>query len=803
MTDMKNIDSIFENAFKEGRRYLYEYEVYEILNQLGVQTLKYIFIPVNEKVNTEIIRKTFTGNAVIKVVSTGIIHKTEAAGVEVGVPVAEIEQTINRMVINVAETYSQWIVKNPGDAPSYYKKYMKNEESLKKAILNDITGFLVIEELKYSSQFGNELLLGINYDEAFGPIALFGVGGIKADFFIENMKTGSGFIIGSPFVLDEKKFVNLYNSLPVYKVFSGQVRGSKKMIEDTIIDKVVFSFYRLATEYTSLSKTSEWNILEAEVNPFVISDGKIVPLDGLIKFERSDYKKTKKPIHKIDNLLNPKTVGIIGVSGKKPTPAGTILKNLQKSGFQNENIFIIHPTEEKIANCVCYKSLNDLQLKLGNEKIDMFVIGIPAIAPPGRSAGDIIEQLIKKEMTESITIISAGFDETKKGTEKTEKIKELLHKSHLKKGGGVVCNGPNTLGNLYYNIDTRFTPAYKSSVDGIGKENVALICQSGAFMLTRLSNLAGSIDPRIAISIGNQIDLTLSDYLKFLKTKDEINVFAIYVEGFKELDGLEFAKISQELTKNNKKVVLYKAGKTPEGKDAAKGHTASAASDYSVIRSVLAEAGVFVAESFEEFQNMIKLFSMLEGTVIKKTSKLPGLGALTNAGFEKCAIGDNIYDENNNKIFKISNLSKITAKKIELIFSEYHLDDFIDIAEILDLTPIANDEVYEKIIKAVIEDENVDCGLFSIVPETQRLQTMNGFISEDFYSQKSIAQKLIRVKKETKKPFIVSVESGKLYNPFVYELEENGIPTFRSVDTAAKAFGKYVNFRIKNRIFED
>ncbi|RKY83844.1 hypothetical protein DRQ09_09445, partial [candidate division KSB1 bacterium] len=548
--------------------------------------------------------------------------------------------------------------------------------------------------------------------------------------------------------------------------------------------------------------TSNWNIIEAEVNPYVISNKELFPLDGLLKFEKVQFNKIRKPIYKIEKLLNPETVGIIGVSGKKATPAGTILKNLQKSGFSNENIYIIHPKEKTISGCTCYESPETLKLKLNGKKIDMFVIGIPAIAPPGKSAVDIIEKLIKYEIPESITIISSGFDETKKGKEKSEKIKKLLSRSHLKRDGGVICNGPNTLGNLYYNIDTRFTPAYKSSADGIGRRNVAFICQSGAFMLTRMSNLAGSINPEVAISVGNQLDLTISDYLKFLKDKDKITVFAVYAEGFKELDGLEFARIAKLLTQSKKKVVLYKAGRTPEGKNAAKGHTASAASDYLVVKSLLSQSGVFIAESFDEFQNMIKLFSMLEGTVIKP-GNLPKLGALSNAGFEKCAIGDNIYDNNNQKIFMISKLSKETRKKIESIFSEYHLDSFIDIDKILDLTPIANDEVYEKIIRTVINDENVDCGLFSIVPETQRLQTMNGFITEDFYSQKSVAQRLIKIKKETKKPFVVSVESGKLYNPFVYELEENGIPTFRSVDTAIKIFGKYINFRIKNKIYVD
>ena len=45
---------------------------------------------------------------------------------------------------------------------------------------------------------------------------------------------------------------------------------------------------------------------------------------------------------------------------------------------------------------------------------------------------------------------------------------------------------------------------------------VALIAQSGAFAITRWSKLAG-LAPRYLISVGNQTDLTLGDYLTYLK----------------------------------------------------------------------------------------------------------------------------------------------------------------------------------------------------------------------------------------------------------------------------------------------
>ena len=49
-------------------------------------------------------------------------------------------------------------------------------------------------------------------------------------------------------------------------------------------------------------------------------------------------------------------------------------------------------------------------------------------------------------------------------------------------------------------------------------------------------------DPAYALSIGNQIDLTAADLLQHIKNDPQIDVFAVYMEGFKPGDGLVFAQ---------------------------------------------------------------------------------------------------------------------------------------------------------------------------------------------------------------------------------------------------------------------
>ncbi|RKY83121.1 hypothetical protein DRQ09_10530, partial [candidate division KSB1 bacterium] len=283
------IEKIFDRAYNEGRNFLYEFEVYDVLQNLGLKTLKYIYIPYKEEIDLKLLEKTFSGNVVIKVVSGGITHKTEAGGVKTGVKIQEVDKIINKMKSTIPEKYSTWIKNNSDIAPSRYKKYIKNSDSLKRSIQNDISGFLIVEELKYKPELGNELLIGIKYDQSFGPVILFGIGGIRADFYIENFKENCSFIMCSPFISGKKYFKNSFKTLPVYKILSGESRGEKRIIENEKIEKLILSFYSLAKSYTIINKTSNWNIIEAEVNPYVISNKELLPLDGLLKFEKVQF----------------------------------------------------------------------------------------------------------------------------------------------------------------------------------------------------------------------------------------------------------------------------------------------------------------------------------------------------------------------------------------------------------------------------------------------------------------------------------------------------------------------------------
>jgi acyl-CoA synthetase (NDP forming) len=59
--------------------------------------------------------------------------------------------------------------------------------------------------------------------------------------------------------------------------------------------------------------------------------------------------------------------------------------------------------------------------------------------------------------------------------------------------------------------------------------------------------------------------------------------------------------------------------------------------------------------------------------------------------------------------------------------------------------------------------------------------------SENLFSKGSLAQELLRLFRATKKPVVVNVDSGRLYDDFVMVLQRGGIPVYRKIDRASRA----------------
>jgi len=760
--DYKKIEELFNRA--EHPRLL-EHEVYALLQLLGIKTPEFLFIKKNDQVSSDQLKNFHSNKVVLKIVSPLIVHKSDVGGVLfVDNDPVSVNQAFRKMLEEVPRRFHEWI---------------QNKDKDMRA---EIKGVLLCEAVEHENiGFGSELLLGLRNTREFGPVVSLGVGGLDVEYLTERMKEGKALSISSPFLLKDKEILETLKPLAFYDKLTREFRGKEAVIHKEKLEKVYKKFKEFGAYFSNRSGKSEYVIEEAEVNPFVIQEGELIPLDGLCRISKDKKPREPRLYQNIKYLLEPRKLAVLGVS-KKMNIGHIILNNTLNRGFPRENITVIKPSTQEIEGCQCVDSVKDLP-----ETVDLLVLAISA-----EQSAEVMQEVIESQKVRSVILIPGGIGE-KEGTQGIEKkIKSMLWENRREQKLTPVVNGGNCLGILSRpgQYDTTFIPEYKIydlPRKKPQKVGLAVLSQSGAFMVSRMSQMK-NLEPVYAVSIGNQIDLTSSDYLKYLKDHKDIQVFAVYGEGFTDGDGLEFAKAAREAAKAGKSIVMYKGGRTPEGQSATAGHTASVAGDYRVSRAVLEKAGVFMADTIAEFQSFTK------GLCFLKDKKIRGkrVALISNAGFECVIMSDSIQ---NNERLDLAHFSDSTVSKLNEILDPLGINKIQDIGNPMDMTPVADDKTFAECVKVILEDENVDCGVVSPLPMTPAMNTLepSKFHSEDLDKKGSTPNQLIEISQNTDKPFVVSIDAGRIYDPLVDKLEQAFIPVFRKSDEAVFFMRKYVN----------
>lgn len=789
----KTLDEILEAAAKEGRFALLEHEVYAFLALAGCQVPRWTLLQPGAELDAAVLctlGERGSGRVFLKVVSPEIAHKTDVGGVaRVPAQPAAVRDAAARMLDEVPRRYAASLEAKPGHAPAAYRGLTGAQ--LEAAIRRDIRGILVVEGVPCEGEGpGSEVLFGLRHNREFGPVLTVGVGGVDTELLGAACKSGLAVVSGSATLLDEQGLLAAVRPTLAYRRLAGLTRGGKRLLGDEALLDVIAAFRRVAARFghdgePHAAGESPWTVTELECNPFGASAGRLIALDGLLKFRPRGRLPSPRPLASMGPLMVPQSMAVIGVSAKGTNMGRIILRNVLEVGFPRDRAYVIRPDCSEIDGVRCVPSVGALP-----ERVDLLVVAVSAEQVP-----DLMEEIAATDKATGVILIPGGMGEKAGGESLEARVKGALERAHGA-GKSMVAVGGNCLGIIsrpgkYHTI---FVPQTKLPLPAEGRGNVAIISQSGAYMITRMSKL-GWLSPRYAVSTGNQVDLTLSDFLRHLAEDQAVHTFAVYAEGFKDGDGLDFARATEEVVASGRDVIFYKAGRTAEGKQATSGHTASLAGDYVVCESIVRAAGAHVAKTFEEFLDLVKISSLM-GT---KRWRGRGLAALSNAGFEAVGIADNLRGEGWQ--LELTQLEANTRSRLAEALKRGKLDALVDVRNPLDLTPMASDEAHEDAVRAFLADAGVDVVLCATVPLSPVMATLppgDGVAREQSYEAAgSLVGRLVRIAAETDKPVIASIDAGALYSPMVHALESRGIPTFRSVDAAVRAIGLYVEGHLR------
>ena len=724
-----------------GRAVLLETEGLEVLAALGIGAPAHVFVRDSREASSVDTTPLGGDRVVVKVISPEILHKSDVGGVRI----------VDRRPEAIAAAVADMEARLGG---------------------RSIVGFTINQFVRFDAAIGSEIILGLRWTDDFGPVVTLGAGGIYTEFLAAHFRPGREIGIFSPAVTTDADIEEAIGRLAIGRLATSSLRGQPPRIDAAVLVGAVRRFMALASGFAPDA------IAECEINPLVIADGRLVALDILVKRGAGPRAaRAPRPLGKLRHLLEPRSAAIIGVS-EKLNPGRIILNNLIREGFDRSRIYVVKPGSAELAGCRCVPDIASLP-----ERVDLFILAIAAAQTP-----QAITDIVEGRKAESIIVIPGGLEE-KSGTEAiVGRMRESLASARASAWQGPLINGGNCLGvrSMPGRYDTMFIPEYKLPVPSGPVSPVAFVSQSGAFAVSRMSKL-GRLNPKYAITLGNQMDLTVGDYVTYLKDDPGLEVFAVYVEGFTRLDGLHFLRAAREITASGRSVLLYRAGRTAEGAKASASHTASIAGDYTVTRELAQAAGVVVAESLADFEDLVRLFTLLRG----KRADGTRLGAVSNAGFECVAVADTLGR------FTLPAFDAQTTARLEAAFRAAKIDSVVDVHNPIDLTPMTGDAAYEEVVRAVLEAETVDVGLVGAVPLTAALNTLPAGAghAEDLARPDGIGLRLARLKSELTKAFVAVVDAGPVYDPLVALLEQHGVPTFRAADTALRLFNVFVAAR--------
>ncbi len=792
--DFDSIEQIFSNAWDQGRDFLFEFEVYELLAKSGAETLprarlieRGVRIPDDELV-------AMPGEkSVLKIVSPYIVHKTEVGGVRVVDKAPDkIRSAVRRMLYEVPENYAAGLARAQESLPAHYQGL--TGDTLTAAVSRDIKGVLQVQYMPPdSAAFGNELIVGLRHTREFGTILSAGLGGTDTELYAKRFRKGQAIVAASPAMCTKERFFQLYRKTISYRKLAGLTRGQRRIVTDEQLVECFESFIRMGNTYSCENPEAVFVIDELEINPFAFSDFLMVPLDGMCRFSKQKRTVPKRPLSKINNLLHPVRMGIIGVSSTRKNFGRIILDNVLAQGFDPENMVIFKKGMAQFQGIDCLPDLAALENR-GKVKLDLFIVAVEADQVPA-----LVEDVIKKDAAHAVMLISGGLGETHDSKNKAGQVVDAICKARTRPDtdGGPVFLGANCMGviSLPGSFDTWFIPKEKLPKDRSRPRSfsrAALISQSGAFMVYR-SHQCPQLAPAYMISMGNQTDLTLGDMMTYFKDSDQVDVIAVYAEGFNYLDGLAFCRAVRDAVLAGKEVVFYKAGRTPEGQAATSSHTASLAGDYMVCESCVSQAGAIVARTFSEFQELMLLAETLNTKIIHGNR----LAAVSGAGFEAVGMADSIQSDDFTMEF--ARFGNKTLADLRSVLAAKGLDRLVTISNPIDINPAADDQVHGDIAAILCRDPGVDAVILSMDPMSPAMQTLDTGPEDRFsmHHKDAILQRLIHLNNTSATPIVAVVDGGRLYDPLRDALMAGGIPVFNVCDGAVAALSLYIQGRLR------
>jgi len=452
--------------------------------------------------------------------------------------------------------------------------------------------------------------------------------------------------------------------------------------------------------------------------------------------------------HRLDPLLKPASIALVGVSERADSPGHRLLKMVLESSYGGD-VYLVNPRYSELLGQPCYPFLESLP-----DRVDHVVIAL------GNQHLEAALEAAVKHGARAATIYSSGVLEQDSEPGLMQRLASLAKKS------GIQICGINGMG--FYNVGHGLYAGIFPRAAEIIKGEISYIAQSGSAFTTLCHN-GCRLGFNLCVSSGNEIATTVADYMDWSLEQEDTRVIGLFLETVR--DPAAFVAALEKANARNIPVVILKIGKSPLSAAMALTHTGAIAGNNAVFQALFKRYGVIEVDDFDEMASILMLL---------QSGREAAAGGFA-AAFESGGFRELVTDEAFELDIEYAPLEDSTREILG-----QNLDPGLKAENPLDVWGSHErfEERFEACMNALMQDPNVAAGAFF------------SNYRDGYYLSKAIYRVVESVSRKTGKPIAMGTCYSDLDNSKICRrAHAAGIPVIDGAHEALLAFRHLFHYR--------
>ncbi|AOZ02643.1 hypothetical protein BKK81_25895 [Cupriavidus sp. USMAHM13] len=446
----------------------------------------------------------------------------------------------------------------------------------------------------------------------------------------------------------------------------------------------------------------------------------------------------------IATILNPRAVAIVGASDELQKWGGSMLALLRKFHYGGQ-IYPVNPKSQEVQGLPAFASVRAIAAP-----VDMALVAVP-----NERVLDAIRDCAGAGVKAVLMVTSQFAEAGEQGRALQEQVVAIA------RAAGTRIIGPNCMG--YFSSHASLCLLNSQALmrnASLPAGSIALVSQSGALagtMLARAYDLGAGFS--FCVSLGNQADLEICDFLEYAIADAHTRVISLYVEGLK--DPLRFLDLLRRARAAGKPVLLTKAGRTDSGQRAVQSHTASMAGAYRTFEACVRHAGAVIVDDPLELVVQAAAWASLPAPAKRGVAVFSGSGG---GG----AVASDLVDEAG---LRAATLSGATVQALAALMPAASAHLPFDLGSVPAADRLRRPDWLKRVLATMMADDHVGAGLFVMTTQPDMV---------------GAAETVIACQRDAGKPLLFVNAASSCGDAAVARLREAGLPHFASVKEATR-----------------